>query len=542
MAKLKTVKNGELKDIQFEEEVHVEQPNVKRGPGRPRKNPVNGNPGGGNPGGGNPGGKGKVAVTLSDLMSVGSNRNDIAGDLKVFDDEICKLCALKDIDSIIHHGNIVGRVFFDKSNPNQGFAVLYDDTKAVYLNDASTTAPYIVEVRNTFTNNGVLTNKHIRQFIIVKPGQYPYVQAIAAQIIDSLQRRHVGAGLTFNGYIPENLSVTLDSGTALAQCMEWSAPNVAPRADLGFVINEVKETTTVFDSRPVEVIKPLVAVTGYVHMFKVPGPNPYDTTPLFKPMFVITCISTPVPVFGTLPLALAYAADIMISNHGWKAQFDPAKSKHVNIGGLLPPGKNGKRPEIKDIRELNAFIASHIYKAPNGLPEVGLAMEIAASLPEIEGYDYLQCGSEYNFAAECVNFFEHNISPNVLVQSNCYDLILGQASIQNTIRDSRELDYLKLVNSSTSPNLETLLLPLGGHDYINTQIAILGGGIVECDLTRHLEFTVPFLNSIMEAAVRALRNRHAKWVLSDPTITPQDANVVHLGGNSQGMDLTKRLY
>ena len=491
----------------------------------------------------NPGissGGGSVVSGIKQMLQVGVLNTGLTDQLKNLDEELRKACEAYGITSVLHIGNVSARIFVRKENLNEGFAVIYDETKAPgYANVVG--SALLPEIRRTFTEDGKYNQRNIRQFMLIKPQQYDKFGKLSMIIANSLLRRDSRYLDTLDKFDVENLKVTIDPKIAQAQVEEWAIPAIMPRADLGFTVSSVEKSKSTIDGSDIITETPICSVLGYVEFHKIYNPNYFDNKPMFRPTVTITAISSQIPNLGILPLALAYASDIFIASGGWMTPYLGSNDK--NIGALIKDDK-GKPVQVKSQMEFNDFVFNYIAKNSQGQPDIGLAIELATALPEVEGVDYLVSDKPSVLSSDLDKFFllqPGTITPNCIYGPNTYSVILGACVIENQLVDARNLDYIKLAKSCKSPTLDKLLGLLRDDERVRTLQELIGG-IAVVDMARHIEFSIDFLNQLIEIACRALRNSYTTWVPVNNMVHGQAAPLHQLTGNSYTSNLTNGIY
>ena len=483
-----------------------------------------------------------VVSGLKQMLQVGVLNTGLTDQLQELDEKLRTGCEAYNITSVLHTGNVSARVFARKENLNEGFAVIYDETKSPgYCNIVG--SALLPEIRRTFTENGKFNSRNIRQFIIIKPQQYDRFNKLLMIIANNLIRRDSVYLDSLDKFDVRNLKVTIDPKIAMAQVEEWAIPAIMPRADIGFTVSSVEKQKSTIDGSEIITETPIFSVLGYVEFHKVYNPNHFDNTPMFRPTVTITAISSQIPNLGILPLALSYAADIFIASGGWMTPFQVKPEGNINIGALIRDDK-GKPVKIKSSLEFNDFVFRHIAKNAQGQPDIGLAIELATALPEVEGVDYLVSDRPAVLAADLDRFFQvpdGTITRNCIYAPNTYSVILGAAVIENQVVDSRYLDYIKLAESCKSPTLEKLLGLLRDDERVRTLQELIGG-ISVVDMSRHIEFSIEFLNQLIEISCKALRNEYTTWVPIDNVAHGQGVPLYQLSGNSYTGSLTGGIY
>lgn len=495
--------------------------------------------------------------SVLEMLREGIVDTGMGGELSALDEKIAANLGRWKIKSELYIGRITARVFYEESAPERGFALVYDDTRKPGY-EAYVSALFAPEIREYYASLWAKgTNCYISQSMIVKTEQYrdPNItDSLTKIIVNTIILGKRSEDITSSQFCLQNLVVDIDAPTAAAQMQAWACPSTTPRHDLGFVVYLQEEDTVQLpraDHNRTMVKHPMFAVTAFVDIRRVGNPQLYESRPMFRPIVTITSITSALPGPGILPMAIAYAADIFISNGGWKEQFRGGK-KNKNLGHLLRDEK-GKLMSCVTEQDIDKFVAEHVLHIANagqvfngtniGTPDVGLALELQAGLVEVDGLDYLATGREGLFAELCGEFFqaERAICPQVTHGQN-YGVTLGTAIVDRQEIDGRHLDYLMLAEKSKDPNLEKLLYPLQEEKRIVVQNELLGGGVTPSDIAIHFEFNNDFLSDVIGETSKALRNKYVQYVDDTQITQPQQTSIRTPGVTRRSTDMGQYLF
>lgn len=152
-----------------------------------------------------------------------------------------------------------------------------------------------------------------------------------------------------------------------------------------------------------------------------------------------------------LPLVLAASYEIFINQGLWLEPFKNYGSEGRNLGVLYPDLKTGKPTRIQDREELKAFLKAFVGD-PN------LAVDLRYGCFNYPGFEVLADASLKRLSIELEEFTDGEITQFIDPVFRQVEYYTGTVADGDKIRDSRAIDYFRIVEDVTDPNLRDRFL------------------------------------------------------------------------------------
>lgn len=152
-----------------------------------------------------------------------------------------------------------------------------------------------------------------------------------------------------------------------------------------------------------------------------------------------------------LPLVLAASYEIFINQGLWLEPFKNYGSEGRNLGVLYPDLKTGKPTRIQDREELKAFLKAFVGD-PN------LAVDLRYGCFNYPGFEVLADASLKRLNMEMEEFTDGDIGQISDPVFRQVEYNTGTVADGDKIRDSRAIDYFRIVEDVTDPALRDRFL------------------------------------------------------------------------------------
>lgn len=230
----------------------------------------------------------------------------------------------------------------------------------------------------------------------------------------------------------------------------------------------------------------------------------------FLPEVHISEITTPMGMEGMIPLCLSLAAEFVLQNRLWLAQFSDNSGPNIpNIGNLVQDPATGEPFRVDTLASRDSFVAVNCVQPVLMLDVV----EGRARIPGLERYSipewYPHIIDSYNRFLRAGGGGLIPIDRNLAPATISYRTYTGTAKSGIQTLDSRWVDFLSVMvhRSSERTELERLLRH---YDDERQQVAALRQYAVDLQLL-YVNHTVTVLPNVLNA-VRAAVTRQVRTV------------------------------
>jgi len=300
----------------------------------------------------------------------------------------------------------------------------------------------IDEVRRIYGNDFSLLN-----CIVVDATMYPKSAHMATHIINLIRTQ---LSTDIDSFTIQNLSNSnygIDTTiTKVRQFMDSLSPHgVTPRSDIGFIITMKKDMSGQprlrgYDQE-FDIYEPIIGCTAYVEFLQHSADMGAGSYTKFQPIVHITDIQSTAPTQKILPIVIATACDIFIYKQQWQTQFNTFEKGKYNIGNLVMD-EDGSPFFAKNVKERQDIVNTYLEK-----PVIVLDItEGMARIPGIENYASQDPQVHKKMIRMFRDFLGIGLPEEIQPTMPMYTEITGQVTVGANTSDSRNVDYLTVIN------------------------------------------------------------------------------------------------
>lgn len=296
------------------------------------------------------------------------------------------------------------------------------------------------------------------QTITVAKEDYPRVEKMAAHIVNCFLAISLGNNIDAKIFHQMNLSPNTDI-RAVRDFIDRRSPHeIQDRVDWGVLLErEVRQNPTVgYTADRITSREPVMAIGGYTKFLRV---SSFQGDKIY-PIAVITNITSDIPCQNILALALPIAATAAIVHGAWRSPYNTFGKDNPNLGYLVRDLATKELKWFANVNEMQEEISRSFF-----YPQ--LALDIPEGRAHIVGLEnYYQNEALFDIMAR--NFFGKgevtlqdgkkaivDVWPGGLkTVSAKYINYEGTVTFEGKDVDTRTIDYLNIVNSMKSTNLQ----------------------------------------------------------------------------------------
>jgi hypothetical protein len=288
--------------------------------------------------------------------------------------------------------------------------------------------------------------------IIVSRADYDYYPQMATHILTTLaysnRNRSQAMGMTVQAMI-ENTKYTVvrDVNAARDFTRSLYPHKMLPYHNTGCVVMMKNPTQNTRNDGLSQQGTPIMAILGYTNFHEHQDPTFANSR--FAPVFHTSLIISPIQHPAMAALAIAVVASEFSRNRGWLDPYQDFTSG-VNIGNLINDSK-GNLYNIPNRNDFNTFMNTYISQKP-----AIIAFDVqegTARLPVLHNLISQHGGLHFNRLFE--SFFEVK-APQVRPHRSVYEEFHGYYGSPEDPKDTRELNYLKIVSQKGGKNADQL--------------------------------------------------------------------------------------
>lgn len=274
---------------------------------------------------------------------------------------------------------------------------------------------------------------HLIQSVVVCRYDYPQIDAMANHIARCLMVTSQKAAFEMNIATlgNEQFTVSLDQGAVSAFVRQYAPQATVARDDVGVLVSVSRRTgrMNTFTNKEEYENTPILALTAYTKILV--------NNNQFIPVATISDIVASIPHRGLIAVAMAVAADALISRQAYLRPYTKFSKDSMNLGNLIP-GADGHMWAAADMNQTNEFIAK--YMTPPFL-----AIDVTEGRARIPGIDAMLANNGAVMAREISAFLGVDVTgiPAVINQTMEYT---GITKTVDGLVDSRKIDYLYLAS------------------------------------------------------------------------------------------------
>lgn len=305
---------------------------------------------------------------------------------------------------------------------------------------------------------GIRPDAKFVQTIVVSKEDYTRVEKMAAHIVNCFTAIRLGNNIDAKIFHQMSLSPNTDI-RAVRDFIDRRSPHeIQDRVDWGVLLErEVRQNPTIgYTADRITSREPVMAIGGYTKFLRV---SSFQGDKIY-PIAVITNITSDIPCMNILAIALPIAATAAIVHGLWRSPYNTIGKDKPNLGRLVRDLVNKELKWFNTINEMQEEICRSFF-----YPQ--LAIDIPEGRAHIVGLEnYYQ--NELLFDVMARNFFGKGKittqdGKEAIVDvwqggfkpvSAKYINYEGMVTFEGKDVDTRTVDYLNIVNSMKSTNLQ----------------------------------------------------------------------------------------